>query len=86
MAAAEEQNQKSFDGYYLELKQLFEENENTDKDHLVLWETLTDFTDELSLAMTIYEQALIKAEVINSTDFLSSIEHLEKAKISCAYK
>ena len=73
LAAAEENNQKRFDGYYLELKQLCEDNENTDKDHPVQWETLADFTDDLALAITIYEHALVKAEAINSEDFRSSI-------------
>ena len=73
MAAAEEQNQAKFDGFYAELKQLCEENENTDKDHPVQWETLADFTDDLPLAITIYQQALVKAETINDKDFRSSI-------------
>jgi hypothetical protein len=73
LAAAEQKNQKRFDGFYLELKQLCEENENSDKDHPVQWETLADFTDDLAFAVTIYEQALLKAEAINSKDFRSSI-------------
>lgn len=73
MAAAQEENQTKFDGFYLELKELCEEHENTDKDHPVQWETLADFTDDLALAVTIYEQALVKAEAINSKDFRSSI-------------
>lgn len=73
LAAAEENNQSKFDGYYLELKQLCADNENTDKDHPVQWETLADFTDDLALAVTIYEQALVKAEAIGSEDFRSSI-------------
>jgi len=73
LAAAQQKNQKRFDGFYAELKQLCEENENTDKDHPVQWETLADFTDDLALAITIYEQALVKAEAINSKDFRSSI-------------
>ena len=75
MTAAQEKNQTRFDGYYLELKQLCEDNENTDKDHPVQWETLADFTDDLALAITIYEQALVKAEAINSKDFRSSIDY-----------
>ncbi len=75
MAAAQEQNQTKFDGYYLELKELCEANEETDKDHPVQWETLADFTDDLALAVTIYEQALVKAEAINSKDFRSSISY-----------
>lgn len=73
LAAAQEENQTKFDGHYLELKQLCEEHDNTDKDHPVQWETLGDFTDDLTLAVTIYEQALVKAEAINSKDFRSSI-------------
>jgi hypothetical protein len=73
LGAAQERNQTKFDGYYLTLKQLCEEHENTDKDHPVQWETLADFTDDLALAVTIYEQALVKAETINSKDFRSSI-------------
>ena len=73
MAAVQQKNQSRFDGYYLELKQLCEEHENTDKDHPVQWETLADFTDDLALAVTIYQQALVKAEAINNKDFRSSI-------------
>ncbi|MEW6989800.1 tetratricopeptide repeat protein [Colwelliaceae bacterium 6441] len=73
MSAANQQNQKRFDGFYAELQQLCELHENTDKDHPVQWETLADFTDDLALAITIYEKALVKAEAINSKDFCSSI-------------
>lgn len=73
MAADQENNQAKFDNYYLQLKQLCEEHENTDKDHPVQWETLADLTNDLTLAVTIYEHALVKAEAINSKDFRSSI-------------
>jgi hypothetical protein len=73
LAAAQQDNQSKFDGYYLELKELCEEHDNTEKDHPVQWETLADFTDDLALAVTIYEKALVKAEAINSKDFCSSI-------------
>ncbi len=73
LSAVQQKNQKRFDGFYLELKQLCQEHENTDKDHPVQWETLGDFTDDLPLAITIYQQALKKAEAINSKDFCSSI-------------
>ncbi|MCJ8319520.1 MAG: tetratricopeptide repeat protein [Colwellia sp.] len=73
LAAAQQKNQSRFDGYYLELKQLCEEHETTDKDHPVQWETLADFTDDLALAVTIYKQALVKAQAINDKDFRSSI-------------
>jgi len=73
MAADQEENQAKFDAYYAQLKQLCEENENTDKDHPVQWETLADLTNDLALAVTIYEYALVKAEAINDKDFRSSI-------------
>ena len=73
MTAVEQKNQKRFDGYYAELKQLCEQHENTDKDHPVQWETLADFTDDLALAVELYQQALVKAEAINDKDFRSSI-------------
>jgi len=73
MAADQENNQPKFDSYYAELKQLCEDNENTDKDHPVQWETLADLTNDLTLAITIYEHALVKAEAINDKDFRSSI-------------
>ena len=73
LAAVQQKNQKRFDGFYAELKQLCEDNEKSDKDHPVQWETLADFTDDLALAITIYQQALVKAEAINSKDFRSSI-------------
>ena len=73
MHAAQRKNQKAFDEHYAVLESVCLENENTDKDHPVQWETLADFTDDLTLAITLYEKALIKAEAINSKDFLSSI-------------
>jgi tetratricopeptide (TPR) repeat protein len=66
-------NQVLFDEYYSELQQVCDDNEDSDKDHPVQWETLADFTDDLALAVTIYEKALVKAQAINSKDFLSSI-------------
>lgn len=73
MHAAQRKNQKQFDEHYAVLEKVCVDNENTEKDHPVQWETLADFTDDLSLAITLYEKALSKAEAINSKDFLSSI-------------
>ncbi|WP_417503828.1 tetratricopeptide repeat protein [Marinomonas gallaica] len=73
MASANNQNQAEFDAFYQELKQLCDDNENTDKDHPVQWEALGDFTDDLVLAIAIYDKALTKAAAINSKDYLSSI-------------
>lgn len=73
MSAVQKKDQKRFDLCYKNLKQVCEENENSNKDHPVQWETLADFTDDLELAVIIYDKALVKAEAINSKDFLSSI-------------
>ena len=73
MHAAQRKDQTRFDNLYSELKQVCDENENSDKDHPVQWETLADFTDDYALAISIYEKALLKAEAINSKDFRSSI-------------
>jgi len=73
MQASVRKNQANFDEYYRELQQICDDNEDSDKDHPVQWETLADFTDDLALAITIYEKALVKAQAINSKDFLSSI-------------
>ena len=56
-----------------DLQKLCATNQNSPKDHPLQWEALADFTDDLALAVTIYEQALVKAEAINSKDFRSSI-------------
>ena len=73
LAAVQQKNQKRFDGYYAELKQLCETHQGTDKDHPVQWETLADFTDDLDEAVTVYEHALVVAEEVNDKDCRSSI-------------
>lgn len=73
LAAVQQKNQKRFDGFYAELKSLCETHQNTDKDHPVQWETLADFTDDLELAISIYEHALEVAEKVNDKDCCSSI-------------
>ena len=73
MQAVHRKDQKRFDNCYSELKQICDDNKDSDKDHPVQWETLADFTDDYNLAIELYEKALVKAEAINSTDFCSSI-------------
>lgn len=73
MKAANEDKQEQFDALYSELKAICIDNEDTDKDHPVQWETLADFTEDLEEAVTGYEKALEKAAKINSKDFMSSI-------------
>lgn len=73
--AAQRKNQTRFDALYAELKALCIENESTDKDHPVQWETLADFTDEFEDAVLLYEKALAKAVAINAKDYMSSIAY-----------
>ncbi len=73
MVAARKEDQQSFNELYTELKLICDENENSDKDHPVQWETLADFTEDLKDAVAIYIKALAKATAINSKDYMSSI-------------
>lgn len=73
--AAQRKDQKRFDRLYTQLKTLCIENENSDKDHPVQWETLADFTDEFADAVALYEKALVKATAINAKDYMSSISY-----------
>ncbi|MBP2281026.1 tetratricopeptide (TPR) repeat protein [Psychrobacter sp. PL15] len=73
LEANNRRNQEAFDALYVELQTICSDNENTDKDHPVQWETLADFTEELDEALIIYEKALKKAIAINSKDCMSSI-------------
>ena len=73
MKAAKREDQETFDHLYAELKDVCESHEGSEKDHPVQWETLADFTEDLELALSIYDKALVKAEAINSNDFCSSI-------------
>ncbi|MGO3345134.1 MAG: tetratricopeptide repeat protein [Marinomonas sp.] len=73
MLCANKKDQLGFDNGYSALKKICDDNENTDKDHPVQWEALADFTDDIELAIAIYDKALLKAEAINSKDYRSSI-------------
>ena len=73
MKAANKGDSKEFDLLFLELKTICLDNENTDKDHPVQWETLADFTDELDDAVVAYAKALEKSVAINAKDYISSI-------------
>ncbi|QLE97614.1 tetratricopeptide repeat protein [Neptunomonas phycophila] len=73
--AADKADRETFDALYTELKAICIENENTEKDHPVQWETLADFTEEVDDAIAIYEKALGKAEVINEKDYMASIAY-----------
>lgn len=73
MKAAHKEDREAFDLLYTELKAICIDNENTEKDHPVQWETLADFTEELEDALAIYEKALEKSTAINSKDHMSSV-------------
>ncbi|OUS38536.1 Replicative DNA helicase ['Osedax' symbiont bacterium Rs2_46_30_T18] len=73
MEAASNEDVEQFNLLYAELKAICVDNENTDKDHPVQWETLADFTEELEDAVAGYEKALEKSIAINSKDHMSSI-------------
>lgn len=73
MRAANRQDQQQFDPLYAELQAICVNNENSEKDHPVQWETLADFTDDLAQALVIYEKALAKACAMDAKDFMASI-------------
>ncbi|MCJ8339465.1 MAG: tetratricopeptide repeat protein [Pseudomonadales bacterium] len=73
MKAASIEDIAQFSSLYAELKAICVDNENTDKDHPVQWETLADFTEELEEAVAGYAKALEKSIAINSKDHMSSI-------------
>jgi len=92
MEAVKRKDDKSFATLYTELKAICVDNENTEKDHPVQWETLADFTEDLEEAISVYAKALTKAVAINSKDYMSSIAfsmaqlHIELGQIDTAIK
>jgi len=75
MKAANKADQVAFDSLYAELERICIENENTEKDHPVQWETLADFTEDLEDAVAGYAKALEKSVAINSKDHISSVAY-----------
>jgi hypothetical protein len=73
MKVAVKEDRDAFAILFSELQAICDDNEDTDKDHPVQWETLADFTEDLPEAVAAYAKALTKAEAINSKDFMSSI-------------
>jgi hypothetical protein len=73
MTAARKDDRLTFDTLYSELMSICIDNENTEKDHPVQWETLADFTEELDDAVAGYAKALEKSIAINSKDHMSSV-------------
>ena len=73
MEADRKGHKGDFDSLYAQLQAICVDNEKTDKDHPEQWETLADFTEELEVALGLYEKALGKARERNAKDYLSSI-------------
>ena len=73
MQAANKDDREAFNSFYTELKDICLDNENSDKDHPVQWETLADFTEDLKDAVVGYVKALEKSIAINSKDHMSSV-------------
>jgi predicted negative regulator of RcsB-dependent stress response len=75
MKAASKEDQVTFDALYAELEGICIDNESTEKDHPVQWETLADFTEDLEDAVAGYAKALEKSIAINSKDHISSVAY-----------
>jgi hypothetical protein len=73
MEAVNKNDRESFDSLYTELKAICIDNENTDKDHPVQWETLADFTERLEDSIAGYKKALEKSIAIDAKEYMSSI-------------
>jgi len=73
LEAAQRNDNKQFNLLYSQLNKLCTDNENTNKDHPVQWETLADFTEELEDALVVYAKALEKSIAIDANDHMASI-------------
>jgi tetratricopeptide (TPR) repeat protein len=73
MTAAKKEDRETFESLYAKLQSICIDNENSNKDHPVQWETLADFTEDLEDAVAGYAKALEKATAMNSKDYMSSI-------------
>lgn len=60
---------------YAELNTLCEENEDSEKNHPVQWETLADFTEDSDDALVLYQKALAYAEADSAYDYIASINY-----------
>ena len=73
MTAAKTEDRETFESLSATLQSICIDNENSNKDHPVQWETLADFTEDLEDAVAGYAKALEKATAMNSKDYMSSI-------------
>jgi tetratricopeptide (TPR) repeat protein len=92
MKAADNEDRVAFELLYDELNSICMDNEHASKDHPVQWETLADFTEDLTSAIIIYEKALAKSVSIDSKDHISSVAysmatlHIELGQVEQAIK
>jgi tetratricopeptide (TPR) repeat protein len=76
MKAADQQDEKTFYCLYDELKALCFDNESDSlKNHPEQWETLADFTDELTKAIEYYQVASKYAKALKLPEFMASIHY-----------
>lgn len=75
MDAADKEDSETFSSLFATLEAICVDNENTEKDHPVQWETLADFTEDLEQSVEGYKKALEKSIAINAKDYMSSIAY-----------
>lgn len=75
LEAAQSGDELVFTGLYQELQTLCSDNETSEKNHPVQWETLADFTEDVPEALGHYKKALESAEAINAKDYMASISY-----------
>jgi hypothetical protein len=75
LLAADEEDDERFINYYQQLKTLCDEYEDKAENHPVQWETLADFTEDITEAMAIYQKAMAYAQSINADDYIASISY-----------
>lgn len=75
LLAADEEDDQRFVDYYQELKTLCEEYQDKAENHPVQWETLADFTEDVTEAMGLYDKALTFAQSISANDYIASISY-----------
>lgn len=75
LLAADEEDDERFINYYQQLKTLCDEYEDKPENHPVQWETLADFTENITDAMAIYKKAMDYAQSINANDYIASISY-----------
>lgn len=76
LAAAENEDDTTFNQLYQQLQALCDEHEGDEhKNHPVQWETLADFTEDSTAALLIYQKALAYAVVIKAKDYAASINY-----------